>query len=122
MRLGREREEEEVRPVETAGGRVREQRKAEVVLLVEGLLPIHRIGADSHSLGSELGELGSQVAEVTAFPRSARCHRLRIEEQDNRPVREQPGQADRLALLIGRVEVRDDVSFVHRVLHSVSGV
>ena len=32
---------------------VREKRETEVVLFVEGLLPIHRIGADPYALGTE---------------------------------------------------------------------
>ncbi len=66
-----------------------EQRKVEAVLLVEGFLPIHRIGADPYALGTERCELARQIAKVTAFLRSARRHRFRVKEQDDRPAIEQ---------------------------------
>lgn len=65
---------------------VRQKREAEIVLFVEGFLPIHRIGADPYALGTEFLELARQIAKVTTFDRSTRGHRLRIEEEDEWPA------------------------------------
>ena len=68
--------------------RIGEQGESEFVLVVEGLLPIHRIGADPRALGAEFAELGRQVTEMAAFDRSTRRHRLGVEEEDEGAVGE----------------------------------
>ena len=93
--------------------RVGEQGEAEVVLLVERFLPIHRIGADPYALGREFRELRFQVAEVAAFNRSARGHRFGVEEQDHRPVRQQFAQANGVPVLVGRNEVINEIVRFH---------
>jgi hypothetical protein len=90
-----------------------EQRKPEGVLFVEGLLPIHRIGADPRSLCTEFCELAGQVAEMAAFQGSARCHRLRIEEEHQRPVGQKASQGDRSTRLIDGREICDALVFPH---------
>jgi len=61
-----------------------QERKPQVVLVIELLLPIHRISADTNSLGTEFGELLGQFAEMPAFDRSTRRERLWVEEDDQR--------------------------------------
>ena len=68
---------------------IRQQGKTKVVLFIEGFLPIHRIGADPYALGTEFREFGSQITKVTALDRSTRGHRLRVEKEHHRPVRDQ---------------------------------
>ncbi len=97
-----------------------EQRKAERVLLVEALLPIHRIGADSRSLGADFRKLGRQIAKMTALPGSARCHGLGVEEQHQRTVGQQPRQADRISGLIDSGEIGNSILFAHDASQTVS--
>lgn len=92
---------------------VREEGKTEVVLFVEGFLPVHRIGADPNALGREFGELRRQVAEVTAFNRSTRGHRFGVEEQNHRSVRDELAQTDSVAVLVGRREIVDEIIRIH---------
>ena len=94
--------------------RVGQQREAEAVLVVEGALPIHRIGADSHSPGTEFLELGGQVTEMTALLRSTGGHGLGVEEQHDRSRLDQIGQGDGGAVLVGGREFRHLVADVHR--------
>ena len=89
--------------------RIGKQREAEPVLLVECLLPIHRIGADPYALSAEFCELALQIAEVTAFLRSTRGHGLWIEEEDEGPALEKVRQTNLLPILVGRAEVIHDV-------------
>jgi len=79
---------------------IREKWEAEVIFLIEGLLPIHRIGADPHALGTEFRELAGQIAKVTAFNRSTRRHGLGIEEEDEGAVLEKAAQPDCLPVLV----------------------
>jgi hypothetical protein len=92
---------------------IREQWKAERVLLVESLLPIHRIGADPCATTVQRFELAGQVAKVTALDRSARGHGLRIEEENQGPLRHELTQSDRPAILIERTEIVDEVVLLH---------
>jgi len=92
---------------------VAEQRIAKTVLVVEFLLPIHRIGADSHSLCTEFCELGFQVTKMTALLRSTSGHCLRVKEQNKWPLCEQRTQRDRLSVLVRRRELRNLVSHIH---------
>ena len=80
---------------------VREQGKIEGVFFVEGFLPIHRISADPRALGTKFSKLGRQIAKVTAFDRSPRCHRLGIEKQDKWPRSKKLAQSNRVSILIG---------------------
>ena len=100
-------------PAADASVGVGEQRKTELVLVIELALPINLIGADSHSSGAELIELGAQVAEMTALLGSARCHCLRVEEQDDRPFLDQGRESDLGAVLIAGREVVDDLANLH---------
>lgn len=93
--------------------RVAKQREAEVVGRVEFLLPIHRISADTHSLGPEFRELAGQVTEMTALLRSARRHCFGVEEQNNWPLSHQVRQRHRVAVLVRGREVLDEITFVH---------
>jgi len=81
------------------------------VLLIESSLPIHRIGADSHSGGVEFGELRLQVAETAAFPGSTGGHRPLVEEQDQRSGRNQVVQRHGVAVLVFQAEVADQLTF-----------
>ncbi len=83
------------------------------MLLVECLLPTHRIGADPYALGAEFCELALQIAEVTAFLRSTRGHGLWIEEEDEGPALEKVRQTNFLPILVGRAEVIHDVVLDH---------
>jgi hypothetical protein len=93
--------------------RIGKQREAEPILLVECLLPIHRIGADSYALGTEFCELALQVAEVTAFLRSTRGHGFWVEEEDEGSAFEKIRQTNLLPILVGRAEVIHDVVVDH---------
>ena len=93
--------------------RVGQQGKSEAVGFIEGTLPIHRIGADSHGLGTQSSELLAQVAEMTAFLRSARCHGFGVEEQHHRSSLDQGAQRHLVALLVGRGEVVDHIANLH---------
>jgi hypothetical protein len=93
--------------------RIGQEREVEAVLLVEFALSINLIGADSRSLGSELGELAGQVAEVAAFLRSAGRHGLGVEEQHDGTGLDEVGQVDRGAVLVGGGEVGNLISDVH---------
>ena len=93
--------------------RIRQQRKAQPVGLIELSLPVNLIGADSHSLGTELGELGGQIAEVAALLGSPGCHGLRIEEQHDGTGLDQVGQRDQRTGLIGRLELGSLITDLH---------
>ena len=93
--------------------RVRKQREAQIIFLIECFLPIHRIGADSHALGTEFLELFGQVTEMTAFARSTRCHRLRIKEKHHRSRLKQARKSDFVSVLILRSKIRDEIVGLH---------
>lgn len=97
------------RPVSVA-----QQRVVERILEFEFLLQIHRICADSDSLGTEFFELVRQVTEMTAFLRSKGRLRLRIEEEHHGAAFEQVIERDRRTLLVDRSEVLDVITCVHR--------
>ena len=80
-------------------------------------MPIDPISADPHSLGAEFSELGGQVTEMTAFLRSTRRHRLRIEEQHDRPRLDQVGKRDRSPVLVQQLKFVDEIAFFQHNLH-----
>ncbi len=59
---------------------------------------------------------------MTAFLRSTRGHRLRIEEQHERPFGDEAAELHRRAVLVEKFEVIDDVAFVHVRTLPVAGV
>ena len=67
-------------------------------------------GADP--LGAGRPELGGQVAEAAGLPGAAAAHRGRIEEQHHRPAGQQFGQPAGDAVLVGKLEIIDDVALL----------
>ena len=92
---------------------IAQQRKPKAVLLVELLLPIHRIGANPHPRRIEFSKLRCKVTEVTAFPGSTRGHGFRVEEQHYGAGLDQVAEAHDRTALIEQFEIVDGVTFVH---------
>ena len=61
---------------------IREQARAELVLVAELAVLLDRIGRNAEQLDAERRELRLQAGEVDGLLRAARCVVLRIEEQD----------------------------------------
>lgn len=94
---------------------VGQQGKVKIVLVGEFLLQTNRVRADSDALGVELTELGGQVTKVTAFLRSKRRLRLRVEEQDHRAILEQVAQPHLFAVFVEGNEVPHVITSLHGV-------
>jgi len=90
-----------------------QQREVERVLVGEPLLLLHLVGTDADALGAHLVELGLQVPEVAALGGAPRGHGRRVEEQHHRAVLQEVRQTADRPVLIGELEVRSQVTFVH---------
>ena len=87
--------------------RIREQGETQVVLLVESLLPAHRVGADPYARRGEFRELGREVTKVTALDRSTRGHRFWIEEEDHGAGGEGFAQSEGVSVLVRGGKIGD---------------
>ena len=74
---------------------IRYKRNAELVLVAEGFLGLHRVGGDTQNGGPAGGEGARQATEVHRLARAPRCACTRI-EKDHDFAAGEVGQRDRL--------------------------
>jgi hypothetical protein len=88
---------------------VAQQREIEALLLTELEVLGGRVEAGAEDLGSGFGELWASITEALAFTRSARRRGLGVPPEHD-PGPPFPLEVDGVAGLIGKREVRGDVS------------